>query len=258
MDTRFQESLQTQLLYLKQENTQGLSSSGAGTGEPRGNRGERAWGRRGLRRSRNALVACKRCTLRANSACAQVPKTVLMCARSHKMHLSKTLTDVFTEDLLCSREPGQQQGGLGPGGPLSGRQPDAAAEAPSRPTPPTTALLLGNQTGQQAARVKHMSTATLVGRSHSRRELGGRAAALASVGPLAPGVHLVTRPEPRGETSASSRLGPTASEPGCALGRSRRPTLSLFSVIRVARANGTFNRLSSAQTSGAIRPCAKD
>lgn len=123
MDTRFQESLQTQLLYLKQENTQGLSSSGAGTGEPRGDRGERAWGRRGLRRSRNALVACKRCTLRANSACAQVPKTVLMCARSHEMHLSKTLTDVFTEDLLCSREPGQQQGGLGPGGPLSGRQP---------------------------------------------------------------------------------------------------------------------------------------
>lgn len=37
-----------------------------------------------------------------------------------------------------------------------------------------TALLLGNQTGQQTAHVKHMSTATLVGQGHSRRERRGR------------------------------------------------------------------------------------
>lgn len=78
----------------------------------------------------------KRCTLRANSACAQVPKTVLMCARSHEMHLSKTLTDIFTEDLLCSREPGQQQGGLGPGGPLSGRQPGRCCRGRRHPQQP--------------------------------------------------------------------------------------------------------------------------
>lgn len=135
--------------------------------------------------------------------CAQVSKTVLMCARSHKMHLSKTLTDIFTEDLLCSRELAQL---------LfhreccsADRTLDAAAEAPSSSPPPTTALCLGNQIGQQTARVNHTSTATLVGQSHSWRELRGAGqqhwpAARQQV----PGVHLVTRHEPPGETSASS------------------------------------------------------
>lgn len=47
-------------------------------------------------------------------------------------------------------------------------------------------------------------------------------------------MHLVTRQEPPGETSASSQLSPTPSEPGRALGRSRRPKPGPFSVIRVA------------------------
>lgn len=152
--------------------------------------------------------------LRANLVCAQVSKTVLMCARSHEMHLSNTDRHFYRRSALL------QGAGEATGEGCNwdhtqllfhweccsvDRTLAAAAEAPSSPTPTTTALFLGNQIGQQTARVNHTSTATLVGQSHSWRELRGAGqqhwpAARQQV----PGVHLVTRHEPPGETSASS------------------------------------------------------